>query len=144
MTSPTSTSSSYGTSPGTTSNDLTSASPHPFRVAKPRTYSPRYNSFITTTSAICTGPIQPLVRVSSDRYAAAMLVVHGLTKSYAGPRPRIVFADVHLELCTGDYVAVMGESGIGKSTLLNLIAGLDSSDQGSIQIDGLELTALDD
>src|SRR6202790_4430082 len=73
-----------------------------------------------------------------------MLVVHGLTKSYAGPRPRIVFADVHLELCTGDYVAVMGESGIGKSTLLNLIAGLDSSDQGSIQLDGLELTALDD
>lgn len=73
-----------------------------------------------------------------------MLVVHGLTKSYAGPRPRIVFADVHLQLCTGDYVAVMGESGIGKSTLLNLIAGLDSAEQGSVQLDGLELTALDD
>ena len=73
-----------------------------------------------------------------------MLVVHGLTKSYAGPRPRTVFADVHLELSTSDYVAVMGESGVGKSTLLNLIAGLDSADEGSIQFDGLELTALDD
>ena len=73
-----------------------------------------------------------------------MLVVHGLTKSYAGPRPRTVFAGVHLELSVGDYVAVMGESGIGKSTLLNLIAGLDSADEGSIQLDGLELTALDD
>jgi putative ABC transport system ATP-binding protein len=73
-----------------------------------------------------------------------MLVVHGVTKSYAGPRPRTVFADVHLELCAGDYVAVMGESGIGKSTLLNLIAGLDNADEGSIQLDGLELTALDD
>src|SRR2546430_7277919 len=73
-----------------------------------------------------------------------MLVVHGLTKSYAGPRQRTVFADVHWELSVGDYVAVMGESGIGKSTLLNLIAGLDSADEGSIQLDGLELTALED
>ena len=73
-----------------------------------------------------------------------MLVVHGLTKSYAGPRPRTVFAGVDLELSAGDYVAVMGESGIGKSTLLNLIAGLDSADEGSIQFDGLELTALND
>jgi len=73
-----------------------------------------------------------------------MLVVHGLTKSYAGPRQRTVFANVHLELSVGDYVAVMGESGIGKSTLLNLVAGLDSADEGTIQLDGLELTTLDD
>src|SRR5438105_7411098 len=73
-----------------------------------------------------------------------MLVVHGLSKSYAGPRPRTVFAGVDLELARGEYLAVMGESGIGKSTLLNLIAGLDSADQGSIQLDGLEITALDD
>ena len=73
-----------------------------------------------------------------------MLVVHGLTKSYAGPRPRAVFADVDLELFPGDYVAVMGESGSGKSTLLNLVAGLDSPDRGSIKLDGVELTTLDD
>jgi putative ABC transport system ATP-binding protein len=73
-----------------------------------------------------------------------MLVVHGLTKSYAGPRKRTVFSEVRLELSVGDYIAVMGESGIGKSTLLNLIAGLDSADEGSIQLDGLELTTLDD
>jgi putative ABC transport system ATP-binding protein len=73
-----------------------------------------------------------------------MLVVHGLTKSYAGPRPRAVFADVDLELSPGDYVAVMGESGSGKSTLLNLVAGLDSADRGSIELDGVELTTLDD
>ena len=73
-----------------------------------------------------------------------MLVVHGLTKSYAGPRPRAVFADVDLELSPGDYTAVMGESGVGKSTLLNLIAGLDSPDRGSIRLGGVELTTLDD
>jgi len=73
-----------------------------------------------------------------------MLVVHGLTKSYAGPRPRAVFADVHLELAAGDYVAVMGESGSGKSTLLNLLAGLDDPDRGSIVLDSIDLTTLDD
>lgn len=73
-----------------------------------------------------------------------MLVVHGLTKSYAGPPPRAVFADVDLELSSGDYVAIMGESGSGKSTLLNLVAGLDSPDRGSIKLDGVELTTLDD
>jgi putative ABC transport system ATP-binding protein len=75
---------------------------------------------------------------------AAMLVVRGLTKSYAGPRPRTVFAGVDLELEAGNYVAVMGESGIGKSTLLNLVAGLDHADGGSIKVDGLELATLAD
>ena len=73
-----------------------------------------------------------------------MLVVDGLTKSYAEPRPRTVFADVHLELSAGDYVAVMGESGSGKSTLLNLLAGLDNPDRGSIVLDGTALAGLGD
>jgi putative ABC transport system ATP-binding protein len=73
-----------------------------------------------------------------------MLAVRGLAKSFAGPRPRSVFADVDLDLAAGEYVAVMGESGSGKSTLLNLIAGLDRPDRGSIAFNGLELSALDD
>jgi len=73
-----------------------------------------------------------------------MLDVRGLGKSFAGPRPRTVFTGVDLALSAGDYVAVMGESGIGKSTLLNLIAGLDAVGEGSIRLDGVELTALDD
>ena len=73
-----------------------------------------------------------------------MLALRGLSKSYAGPQPRTVFSGVDLELVPGDYVAVMGESGIGKSTLLNLIAGLDRADRGSIALDGVELTTLDD
>ena len=73
-----------------------------------------------------------------------MLTIRNLGKSYAGARGRRVLADVSLELAAGDYVAIMGESGIGKSTLLNLIAGLDRPDQGSVTLDGVELTALDD
>jgi putative ABC transport system ATP-binding protein len=73
-----------------------------------------------------------------------MLMVRDLRKSFAGPRPRTVFAGVDLDLAPGEYVAVMGESGIGKSTLLNLVAGLDNADAGSIKLDGVELTTLDD
>jgi putative ABC transport system ATP-binding protein len=73
-----------------------------------------------------------------------MLMVRDLSKSFAGPRPRTVFAGVALDLAPGEYVAVMGESGIGKSTLLNLVAGLDNADGGSIKLDGVELTTLDD
>jgi putative ABC transport system ATP-binding protein len=55
-----------------------------------------------------------------------------------------VLRGIGLEVARGEYVAIMGESGVGKSTLLNLIAGLDAPDRGSIMLDGVEVTALDD
>jgi putative ABC transport system ATP-binding protein len=73
-----------------------------------------------------------------------MLAVRNLAKSYGGARPRRLFADLSFEVATGEYVAIMGESGVGKSTLLNLIAGLDLPDCGSVTLDGREMTALDD
>ena len=74
----------------------------------------------------------------------AVLSIRALTKSYAGPRSRAVFRGVDLDLGPGDYVAIMGESGVGKSTLLNLAAGLDRADGGTIELDGVELSAQDD
>jgi len=73
-----------------------------------------------------------------------VLSVRNLSKSFSGPRAKTVLRDISFELEAGDYVAVMGESGIGKSTLLNLIAGLDRPDSGQVLIDGVELSALDD
>ena len=73
-----------------------------------------------------------------------MLSIRQLAKTYSGPRQRTVLSGVDLDLAPGDYVAVMGESGVGKSTLLNLIAGLDRPDAGSITLDGVELTTEDD
>ena len=73
-----------------------------------------------------------------------MLSLRSLWKSYPGPTARTVLADVSLELAAGDYVAVMGESGVGKSTLLNLAAGLDRPDRGTIRVDGVDLATLDD
>ena len=73
-----------------------------------------------------------------------MLSIRTLGKTYAGAQRRTVLSGIDLDLGPGDYVAVMGESGIGKSTLLNLIAGLDRPDVGSICLDGVDLAALDD
>jgi putative ABC transport system ATP-binding protein len=73
-----------------------------------------------------------------------VLSVRALTKSFPGPRPRTVLADVSFDLAAGEYIAIMGESGVGKSTLLNLIAGLEPSDGGTVLFDGDDLGALDD
>lgn len=73
-----------------------------------------------------------------------MLTLRNLSKSYGGARGRRVLRDINLDLASGEYIAIMGESGIGKSTLLNLIAGLDTPDSGSVFIAGTEVSALDD
>ena len=73
-----------------------------------------------------------------------MLSIRALGKRYTGPRERTVLAGIDLDLAAGDYVAIMGESGVGKSTLLNLIAGLDRVDEGSIRVGGTDLATLDD
>ena len=71
-----------------------------------------------------------------------MLELRKVKKSYASGRQ--VLHDLSYTLPSGEFVAVMGESGVGKSTLLNLIAGLDTPDSGEILIDGMAMSALDD
>lgn len=69
------------------------------------------------------------------------LVVKGLGKHY-GDVP--VFSNVSLTVAPGEFVAIVGESGVGKSTLLNCLAGLDTWDQGSVLLDGVDLSGLND
>lgn len=70
-----------------------------------------------------------------------MLELRGLAKSYNG-RPVLNRLSHHFR--AGEFVAIMGESGVGKSTLLNLIAGLDRPDAGEVLVDGQAMAALDD
>ncbi|MDZ7921282.1 ABC transporter ATP-binding protein [Rhodoferax sp.] len=69
------------------------------------------------------------------------LRVHNLSKHY-GATP--VFANVTLDVAPGEFVAIVGESGVGKSTLLNCMAGLDHWDSGSVQLAGHDLGTLND
>jgi putative ABC transport system ATP-binding protein len=74
---------------------------------------------------------------------SAVLRLENLSKRYRKDRPAI-FERLNLELQPGEYLAIMGESGVGKSTLLNLLAGLDSPDSGRVLLDGTDLSSLDD
>ena len=70
-----------------------------------------------------------------------MLEITSLSRSFNG---RVALYSTSLKLRDGEYVAIIGESGVGKSTLLNLIAGLDRADHGSVVLDGENLSGLDE
>ena len=71
-----------------------------------------------------------------------MLELKNISKAYVEGRQ--VLSNLTYTLKAGEYVAIMGESGIGKSTLLNLIAGLDVPDSGEVLIDGVQISKGDD
>jgi putative ABC transport system ATP-binding protein len=75
------------------------------------------------------------------QYDAAVLRLEGVTKRFGS---RTVLNSVSLRLAPGEYVGLVGDSGIGKSTLLNVIAGLEPADAGRIQFNGHEISGMDD
>ena len=73
-----------------------------------------------------------------------MLLAEGLTKSFFQNATEVeVLKGVNLQLAVGEQVAIVGRSGSGKSSLLHLLAGLDSADSGSVKVDGVDLLAAD-
>jgi lipoprotein-releasing system ATP-binding protein len=71
--------------------------------------------------------------------------VSGLTKSYVVGGTRLsVLTDLDLSLERGEMVAIVGASGVGKSTLLHVLGGLDPADAGSVRIDQVDLGRLTD
>jgi putative ABC transport system ATP-binding protein len=71
----------------------------------------------------------------------AAVSVRDLAKRYGS---ETVFEHVSLEVAPGEFVAIVGESGVGKSTLLNCMAGLDTWDAGTVMLAGHDLAALHD
>jgi lipoprotein-releasing system ATP-binding protein len=75
----------------------------------------------------------------------AFLEARGLVKSYAvGGMPLVILRDLDLAVEAGTMTAIVGASGVGKSTLLHLLGGLDRADCGTISIGSIELTTLPD
>ena len=73
-----------------------------------------------------------------------MISLRSVSKAFRVPVARTVLHETSLEVASGEYVAVMGESGTGKSTLLNLIAGLERPDTGTIVVAGVNFAGLHD
>jgi putative ABC transport system ATP-binding protein len=67
------------------------------------------------------------------------LQLRGLAKAFDGTP---VFAGVELDVAPGEVVALLGESGVGKSTLLHIVAGLEPASAGSVTLDGTPVSAL--
>jgi len=74
-----------------------------------------------------------------------MIQVRGLTKTIVSGARRVeILKGIDLDVPQGQFAAIVGPSGSGKSTLLGLLAGLDSPSAGTIQLDGEEITGLDE
>jgi putative ABC transport system ATP-binding protein len=75
----------------------------------------------------------------------SVLIARGIGKTVkSGDRDLVILRDIDLEVTPGDALAVLGASGSGKSTLLALLAGLDTPSAGSVELDGIDLFALDE
>jgi lipoprotein-releasing system ATP-binding protein len=76
---------------------------------------------------------------------APLVSVTGLHKTYkVGSQPINVLRDLDLQVEAGEMVAIVGASGVGKSTLLHLLGGLDRADAGSIAVAGQDLFTMSD
>lgn len=75
-----------------------------------------------------------------------IIKAHGLKKSYKMSKHNIVKAlnGVDLEVKKGDFSAIIGSSGCGKSTLMHIIGLLDKADEGSLEIDGVNVSTIKD
>ena len=82
-----------------------------------------------------------MIRVDGQGSGKSLIQVRGLSKTYKRGGEEIqVLQRLNLDLDKGDFVGFMGPSGSGKTTLLNLLGGLDVPTQGSITVDGDEIT----
>src|ERR1700737_920648 len=71
------------------------------------------------------------------------LEARGLSKTYRhGEIPVQGFGNLNLDVARGEMLAIVGPSGIGKSTLLHLLGGLDRPDSGTIRVEDTEVTSM--
>ena len=73
-----------------------------------------------------------------------VISINNISKVYEGPPPVRALDGVSLEIKEGDFVSIVGQSGSGKSTFLNMIGLLDSITDGSIEIEGKDVSELSD
>jgi putative ABC transport system ATP-binding protein len=76
-----------------------------------------------------------------DKHVA--ISIEQLSKSYQeSDRQQVIFSGLQMQVSRGEFIVLLGRSGSGKSTFLNLISGIDPPDSGKIIINGIDITAL--
>ena len=71
------------------------------------------------------------------------IAIEQLSKSYQeSNRQHVIFSELQLQVSRGEFIVLLGRSGSGKSTFLNLISGIDPPDSGKIIINGTDIAAL--
>ena len=88
--------------------------------------------------------IRPRARPAAPEPGAPAIELRGVTKRYPGSPPVTALDRVSVRISTGEMVAVVGPSGSGKSTMLHVMGTLDNPTSGSVLIEGVETSVLDD
>ena len=81
--------------------------------------------------------VVPVPTPNKERPMTGFLQVEKLAKAYQADKP--VFADVSFDIAKGEFVCIIGHSGCGKTTILNVLAGLDTASSGHAFMDGREI-----
>jgi lipoprotein-releasing system ATP-binding protein len=90
-------------------------------------------------------PSRGVARDAAPAVADAFLQISGLSKSYpTRTGPLEVLRGLSLSVARGQMVAIVGASGVGKSTLLHVVGALDAADAGSVRVDNVDLAGLSD
>jgi putative ABC transport system ATP-binding protein len=85
------------------------------------------------------------IACASEKASNPMIKLDSVTKTYTlGQQQIVAVNDVSLIIEPGEFVAIMGKSGCGKTTLLSLVGGLDRPDKGHIWVEGRDITQLPD
>ena len=82
-------------------------------------------------------PVPAALNNMKDRSMQGFLKIEKLSKAFVANKP--VFADVSFALDRGEFVCIIGHSGCGKTTVLNVLAGLDTATSGNVFMDGREV-----
>jgi len=87
----------------------------------------------------------PGIEKNMNKHNNSVLTARGIGKVVkSGSSELVILREIDLAVTRGEAVAVVGASGSGKSTLLALLAGLDTPSSGTVELDGVDLTGLDE
>ena len=81
--------------------------------------------------------------MSPESPKAPLVSMRGVVRKYRkGGEDLVVLHGLDLDIEKGEFLALMGPSGSGKSTILNLLGGLDRADEGTILVDGVDISSM--